>query len=62
MNAHDENRSLICPHCLRRFENRQGVKAHQKAKKHQTHHMVDEPWAKYAEHLAKTGHKIVEAK
>ncbi len=48
MTAHDENKRLICPHCLKRFDTPQGVKAHQKAKRHMLFHNVEVPWAKYA--------------
>lgn len=48
MNAHGDDRHLVCPHCLKRFETRQGVKAHMKMKRHTLHHDVPEPWAKYA--------------
>lgn len=48
MSQHDPDRRLICPICLKTFETRQGVKAHQKMKRHTTHNNVPEPWAKYA--------------
>jgi hypothetical protein len=49
---HGDDKRLICPHCLKRFDTRQGVKAHMKAKRHTTHHNVEVPWAKYAEPAA----------
>lgn len=48
MSAHDEDHRLICPVCLKKFESRQGVKAHQKVKRHTLFVEVPEPWAKYA--------------
>lgn len=48
VSAHDEDKQLICPHCLKRFETRQAVKTHQKAKRHTQFHNVPVPWAKYA--------------
>jgi len=48
MGKHSDDKLLICPHCLKRFETRQGVKAHQKAKRHTQFHYVDVPWSKWA--------------
>lgn len=48
MSKHGEDHSLICPVCLNRFENRQGVEAHQKMKRHTQFVYVPDPWAKYA--------------
>lgn len=31
----------ICPYCLKQFETKQGVKAHQKATRHTVEHMSD---------------------
>lgn len=45
---HGPDRSLICPTCLKTFESKQAVKAHQKMKRHTQFIKVDEPWAKYA--------------
>lgn len=40
MSVHGEKRN-ICPYCLAKFESRQGVKAHQKAKRHRVQDMED---------------------
>jgi hypothetical protein len=53
MGAHDQNRRLTCPICLKAFDTPQAVKTHQKHKGHSTHHEVPEPWAKYAPHHQK---------
>ena len=49
MSAHDHNRRLTCPMCLKQFDTIKAVKSHQRMKRHSTHHMVEVPWAKYAE-------------
>jgi uncharacterized C2H2 Zn-finger protein len=49
MSKHDDDKLLICPHCLKRFESRKSVKLHQKAKRHTQFHYVDQPWSKWAD-------------
>lgn len=46
---HGDPKNLTCPICLKAFDAAYKVKAHQQRKRHLTHKMVEEPWAKYQE-------------